>query len=170
MQRSVRVLAVDDFAPFRDLVRSILLQLPQLKFIGEASDGMEAVRKAEELQPDLILLDIGLPVLNGLEAARRIGKVSPKSRILFVSANMSREIAEETLRLGAGGYVVKSNVASELLPAVESVLEGERFVSTCLAAGDLAGPRVAHLDDHHYREAWCDDSAAETANSESLGG
>ena len=141
-------------------MRLTLQQLPELKVIGEAADGMEAVQKAEELHPDLILLDVGLPVLNGLEAARRILKLSPRSRILFLSGNMSRDIAEEALRLGAAGYVVKSDAASELLPAVESVLEGKRFISTSLAAPDLTGSAVAHFDDHPYRQIWCSDSAS----------
>jgi len=106
---------------------------PELEIIGRVSDGLEAVEKAQELQPELILLDIGLPTLNGIEAARRIRAVSPASKILFVSENCSVDIAEEALRNGAGGYVVKSDAASELLPAVKAVLEGKRFVSASLA-------------------------------------
>jgi DNA-binding NarL/FixJ family response regulator len=104
-----------------------------LQVIGEASDGLQAVQQAQELQPDLILLDIGLPTLNGIEAARRIRKVSPASKILFVSENRSAGIAEEALSTGAGGYVVKSDAASELLPATKAVLEGKRFISARLA-------------------------------------
>jgi len=81
----------------------------------------------------LILLEIGLPTLNGIEAARRIRQVSPTSKILFVSENRSLDIAEEALGTGAGGYVVKSDARSELLPAVKAVLEGKRFISASLA-------------------------------------
>ena len=102
-KRSIRVLVVDDYAPFRHFVRSALQKLSQLQVIGEASDGMEAVQKAQELGPDLILLDIGLPTLNGIEAARRIREVSPTSKILFVSENRSRVLTEEALRSGADG-------------------------------------------------------------------
>jgi DNA-binding NarL/FixJ family response regulator len=84
------------------------------------------------MQPDLILLDIGLPSLNGIEAARRIREISPKSKILFVSQNRSPDIAEEALSTGADGYVVKTDGASELLAAVKAVLEGKRFVSASL--------------------------------------
>jgi DNA-binding NarL/FixJ family response regulator len=98
------------------------------------SDGLEAVQQAEELQPDLILLDIGLPTLNGIEAARRIRRVSPASRILFVSENRSADIAEEALSTGASGYVFKSDAGSELLPAVKAVLEGKRSISASLAS------------------------------------
>jgi DNA-binding NarL/FixJ family response regulator len=108
---------------------------PGLKPGDEAmlSDGLEAVQQAQQLQPDLILLDIGLPTLNGIEAARRIREVSPASKILFVSENRSVDIAEEALNIGAGGYVVKSDATSDLLPAVKAVLEGKRFISASLA-------------------------------------
>jgi DNA-binding NarL/FixJ family response regulator len=98
---------VDDYEPFRRFVCSTLRKRPALQIVGETSDGLEAVQKAEELQPDLILLDIGLPTISGIEAARRIREVSPASKILFVSENRSADIAEEALSTGAGGYVVK---------------------------------------------------------------
>lgn len=82
---TVRVLVVDDYEPFRRFVCSTLRKRPELQIIGEASDGLEAVHKAEDMQPDLIVLDIGLPTLDGIEAARRIRKLSPQSKILFVS-------------------------------------------------------------------------------------
>jgi CheY-like chemotaxis protein len=115
------------------------------------SDGLDAVQKADELQPDLILLDIGLPTLNGIEVARRIREVSPASKILFVSEDRSADIVEEALSTGAGGYVVKSDAARELLPAVNAVLEGERFVSASLAGHGLNGPRHQHTADHPRR-------------------
>ena len=137
----VRVFLVEDFEPFRRFVVSILQKQPDLQIICEVSDGLEAVQKAEELQPDLVLLDIGLPNLNGIEAARRICKGSPRSKILFLSENRSLDIAEEALRAGAGGYVVKSDTAAELLPAVEAVLKGKRFVSASLAGNDPTYPK-----------------------------
>jgi DNA-binding NarL/FixJ family response regulator len=146
--RSIRVLVVEDFEPFRRLVVSILQKQPELQVICEVSNGLESVQKAEELQPDLVLLDIGLPHLNGIEAARRIGAVSPKSKILFLSENRSSDIAEEALRAGAGGYVVKSDAAGELLPAVESVLKGKRFVSASLAGNYLTDSKDVHTADH----------------------
>jgi CheY-like chemotaxis protein len=90
-------------------------------------------RKPKNCQPDVILLDIGLPNLNGIEVARRIREVSPKSAILFVSEIRDRDIAKEALRTGAGGYIVKSDVASDLLRAVEAVFQGKQFVSSSLA-------------------------------------
>jgi len=109
---TVRVLVVDDYAPFRRLVCSTLSKRSELQIVAEVSDGLEAVHKAEELQPDLIVLDIGLPTLNGIEAARRIRKLSPKSKILFVSQESSADVVQESLGLGALGYVVKAQAGS----------------------------------------------------------
>lgn len=111
---AIRILVVDDYKPWRGFVYSTLQKQAELQVIGEASDGLEAVEKAQELQPDLILLDIGLPTLNGIEAARRIREVSPESKILFVTENRSCDIAEEALRTGAGGYVVKSDATRSI--------------------------------------------------------
>jgi DNA-binding NarL/FixJ family response regulator len=131
---SVRVLVVDDYEPFRRFVCSTLNQRPDLQVIGEGSDGLEAVKKAEEMQPDLIVLDLGLPALNGLEAARRIRKFCPECKILFVSQESSSDVVQEALNLGARGYVLKTRAAIDLLAAVEAVLEGRRFVSSGLIA------------------------------------
>ena len=131
--KSVRVLVVDDYAPWHGLVTTTLRKEKELEIVGRVYDGLEAVQKAQELQPDLVLLDIGLPTLNGIEVARRLQKVAPTSKILFVSENQSVDVAEAALSNGAGGYVLKSDAGSELLPAVKSVLEGKRFISTSLA-------------------------------------
>jgi DNA-binding NarL/FixJ family response regulator len=140
---SIRVLIVDDYEPWRRFERLTLLANEQLQIVGEVPDGDEAIQKAEELKPDLILLDISLPTLNGIEAARRIRQVSPDSKILFVSENRSPDIAEEALSTGAGGYVVKSDGASELLPAIKTVLEGKRFISASLAGQFLVATGLA---------------------------
>jgi DNA-binding NarL/FixJ family response regulator len=104
------------------------------------------VEQAKALQPDLILLDIGLPIINGIEAARRIREVSPLSKILFVSESRSPEIAEEALKTGANGYVVKSDAATELLPAIKAVLEGKRFISASLAGHFLVATTVGTME------------------------
>lgn len=124
---------MDDYEPFRQFVASALAQNSELQIIGEISDGLDAVHRAEETQPNLILLDIGLPTLNGIEAACRIRDLSPASKILFFSENRSQEIVEEALRSGAAGYVSKSDAARELLPAIEAVLQGRQFVSSILS-------------------------------------
>ena len=123
----VRVLLVEDFEPFRRFIRTTLQT--ELQIIAEVSDGLEAVRKAEELQPDLILLDIGLPTLNGIEAARQIHLLSPQSKILFVSQESSADVIEEAMNSGELGYVVKAHAATDLLDAVEAVCQGRKFVS-----------------------------------------
>jgi DNA-binding NarL/FixJ family response regulator len=130
---SVRVLVVEDYGPFRRFIVSTLQKRPELHILCEVSDGLEAVQKAQELQPDLIVLDIGLPTLNGIEAARRIRRLSPGSKVLFLSQESSVDAVQEALGLGTQGYVVKAHAGSELLPAVEAVLQGNQFVSSGLS-------------------------------------
>jgi len=133
-----RVLVVEDSEPFRKFICSTIGKRPELQIVGEVTDGLQAVQKGEELQPDLIVLDIGLPSLNGIEAARRIRKLSPKSKILFVSQESSDDLVQEALALGAG-YVVKADAGSELLEGVNAVLRGDRFVGKRFAGYDLTG-------------------------------
>jgi DNA-binding NarL/FixJ family response regulator len=130
-----RVFVVEDFEPFRRFVCSMIGDGSQLQVICELSDGLEAVQKAQELQPDLILLDIGLPGLNGIEAARQIRKLVPRSKILFVSQESSADVIEEALSLGAMGYLVKAHAGSELLVAMEAVREGKQFISSGSSLG-----------------------------------
>ena len=130
---SVRVLVVEDYEPLRRFVCSTLGEKSELQVICEVSDGVEAVQKAEELLPDLIVLDIGLPRLNGIEAARRIRKLSPESKILFVSQESSVDVVQECLSAGALGYVVKAHAGSELLAAVGAVCQGKQFISSGLS-------------------------------------
>ena len=128
----IRVLVVEDFAPFRQFIGSALARRCDLQIVGEAADGEEAVQKAKELQPDLILLDIGLPTLNGIEAAQRIRQVAPESKIIFVTQESSADVVQKALNSGAQGYVVKTKAATELLAAAEAVLEGKQFLSSGL--------------------------------------
>ena len=128
----VRVLVADDYEPWCRFVLSTLQREPKLQVIFQASDGLRAVQKAEELQPDLILLDIGLPKLSGIQAARAIRELVPKIKILFASVHRDSDIVEAALRTGAEGYIVKTDAAEQLLPAIEAILQGERFVSPSL--------------------------------------
>jgi len=132
-ESGIQVFLVDDYEPWRQYLVTRLASQPELHVIGEASDGLEAVEKVSELQPDLIILDIGLPGLNGIDVARRVREQNPKAKILFLSENCYADVAAEALGTGAGGYVVKSDAASELLSGVRAVLEGKRFVSARLS-------------------------------------
>jgi DNA-binding NarL/FixJ family response regulator len=152
---TVRVLVVEDYEPFRRVICSALGKNTNLQVISEVSDGLEAVQKAEVLHPDLILLDVGLPSLNGIEAARRIRKLSPESKILFVSQECSADVVQEALAVGAQGYVVKAHIGSELLAASGAVCRGRRFVSAELAghvAAELADRQVQVPRDLHPDE------------------
>lgn len=126
---SIRVIVVEDFPPFREFICKELAKWPNFQVICEVSDGLQAVQKAKEHQPDLILLDIGLPTLNGIAAARQILKLAPESKIIFLTQESSPAVVQEALNLGARGYVVKTRAAIDLLAAVEVVLEGRQFVS-----------------------------------------
>jgi len=110
---------------------------PQVRIIGEAADGLEAVQKAEDFQPDLILLDSDLPKLSGLEAARQIRLTAPKSKILFLTQDLDPAVVQEAFSLGARGYVIKSDASRELLSAVRVVILGKQYVSRALAGYDL---------------------------------
>ena len=115
----------------------MLREHSDLQIVGEASDGLEAVQKSGQLLPDLILLDIGLSKLNGIEAARQICEIVPTPAILFVSEIRCLEVAEEALRTCARGYVVKSDVARDLLTAVRAVIADKYFVSSSLGFHSL---------------------------------
>src|SRR6266436_384489 len=129
---TVRVLIVDDFAPWRSFVIEHLEKQPHVRVLGDASNGMEGIQKAEELQPDLILLDISLPKLNGIEMAKKIRQLVPKARILFLSSNADPDVIRAAFSAGGAGYVLKVDVAAALLPGIEAVLLGRQFVSSSL--------------------------------------
>ena len=150
---TVRVLVVDDYEPFRQFVCSTLGKRQDLQVIGEASDGLEAVRKAEELKPDMMVLDIGLPTLNGIEVARRIRKLFPECKLLFLSQESSVDLAQAAFSLGALGYVVKAHAGSELSDAVEAVCQGRLFLSKGLSGHNPTDVSGAHASGHLVHKA-----------------
>ena len=127
---SIRVLVADDFEPWRRSVCSMLKGQAELQVVGEAADGCEAIQKSQTLKPDLILLDLGLPNLNGVEAAKRIRQVATGTKILFLTAINDEDVVRAALSTGAQGYVLKTDAGTELLSAVAGVLGGDHFVSS----------------------------------------
>lgn len=126
----IRILLADDFAEWRDFVSSTLSRETDWHIVGESSDGPETVQIAKELAPDLILLDIGLPKYNGIEAARRLRELLPLCKIVFLSGLYDPDIVQEAMRAGASGYIVKSDAAGELTKAIEDILGGKQFLSS----------------------------------------
>jgi len=136
----VRVLVVEDFVPFRQFILSTLAAKPDIKVVGEVSNGLAAVNKSLELQPDLVLLDIGLPGLDGINAARQIRNLAPDCKVIFLTQESSADIVQEALSVGARGYVLKIKAASELLRALEAVLLGKTFVSSTMGSQQVPLP------------------------------
>src|SRR5215831_16945614 len=126
--QTCRILVVEDYEPLRRLVCS-LLQVNHFDVVGEASDGLEAVQNAGLLQPDVIILDLGLPKLNGLQAARQLQKVAPEAKIIFLSDETSPEVAREAFNIGAVAYIHKLQTYNELLPAIERVRRRNQAVA-----------------------------------------
>ena len=124
-------LLVEDYDDLRRVLRIMLEEKTSCFVVGEALDGVQAVEMAEELQPEVILLDLALPNLNGMEAARQIRKISPSSKLIFLSQNTSPEVMQGAFCLGAMAYLLKSD-AGELPSAIEAVLKSEQFVSSGL--------------------------------------
>lgn len=122
-----RVLVVDDFERWRIAICSILAEDADFEVIGESPDGLDAVRKSGELFPDLVLMDIGLPGLSGLDTARQILEVSPRTKILFLSAAHVLEVIREALTIGAG-FILKADASQNLLAIAKSIVRNEPFV------------------------------------------
>ena len=155
---AIRILVADDHDNWRRQVCLLLQARPELRVILEVSDGLAAVQKAQELRPDLILLDIGLPELNGIEAARRIRRLSPNSRIVFLTMDNSLDVLQVALSAGAQGYVWKSRAPEDLLPAIDAVLRGQHFVSSIIKGYRLPGSSRTKAPHHHEVLFYSDDS------------
>lgn len=131
-----RILVVDDFAAWRRFLDTLLTVTPEWQIHGEAASGTEAIAKAQELQPDLVLLDIDLPDINGLEVARQLQVVVPNAKIVFLTTESSSHFVNAALKTGALGYLLKSQIVDELLPALQSVFSGDRFISRGITLQD----------------------------------
>ena len=128
-----RILVVEDHEPYRRFMRTSLARRAETQTF-EVSDGLAAIEKAETLQPDVILLDLGLPGLGGLDVARQLPRIAPRSKVLVVSNEVDPDIIREVLCVGARGYLHKLRWYEDLMPAIDAVLEGRRFVSSILAS------------------------------------
>jgi DNA-binding NarL/FixJ family response regulator len=151
----LRVLVVEDHEPFRRVICELLQQRADLLIVGEAADGLDAIRQAEALRPDVVVLDIGLPGLSGLEVAGRIRAMVPDAKLMFVTNESSLEVVEQAFRRGAHGYVYKPRVQRDALSVLEAILRGGRFVSGGLeriAQGD-------GLASHRHDVVFCSSDA-----------
>ena len=147
LSSTIRILIADDYKDWRRQVRLLFQARPEWQVIAEAADGPEVIQKAEELKPDLIVLDIGLPKLNGIEAARQIRQLSPSSKIVFLSQNHDLDVVRAAWGTGALGYVYKTDFGRDFLPAIQAVLRGQPFVSSTLKGReftDTAGEKAPH--------------------------
>ena len=151
----LRILVVEDHAGFRRVICTGLQRQAEFQII-EAADGLEAVQKAEELPPDLILLDINLPKMHGFEVATQIRRLAPHARLLFISQETSPDIVRKAFSVGAHGYIQKLSAATDLLPAIEAVLDGRQFVSRSVAFTEPADPPAPR----RHEILFCSDDAA----------
>jgi len=129
----VRVVLADDHTLVRAGIRGLVANLPDVEVVGEAGDGQEALRLAEALQPDVLLLDIGMPGLNGLEVAARLTKVDPTIRVIILSMHISEEYVLQALRAGAAGYLLKGSAVGELEVAIRAVVRGDTYLSPAVS-------------------------------------
>ena len=155
---SIRILVADDYKDWRNQVRLLLQARPEWQIICEVSDGPEALQKAEELKPDLILLESSLPNLNGIEAARRIRRLSANSKIVFLSLDNSLDVVQIALSTGAQGYVYKARAQSDLLPAIDAVLTGKQFVTRMLRGYRFSDTPGAKPLQRHEAQFYSDDT------------
>ena len=125
----VRVLVVDDVEDWRKSIVLLLKEDPTIEIVGEASDGVDAVQMAQEMQPTVILLDIGLPRLDGMQVAGWMRKLSPDSKIIFVSQQIDLDVVHAAMEIGAYGFVLKSDIVESLSSAIHAAIRGEKFMS-----------------------------------------
>jgi two-component system response regulator NreC len=129
MREKIHILLADDHAVVRQGFKMILAAQPDMEIVGEAGNGREALDLAGQLQPDVIVMDVAMPELNGIEATRRVADLSPRSRVLALSMHKDSVYVREILRAGARGYLLKDSIASDLLAAVRAVARGEGYLS-----------------------------------------
>jgi DNA-binding NarL/FixJ family response regulator len=133
LDRMYRIVVAEDHTILRDGLKALLTSQPDLQVVGEASDGREAVRCAEELHPDLMLLDLSMPRFNGLEALKEIKRLSPATKVVVLTVHKTEDYVFTALQAGADGYVLKDSTSTELMIAIRAILNGERFLAPAVA-------------------------------------
>ena len=169
VEPAIRLLLVDDHPVVREGLRSCLGAHPRLQVIGEAASGEEALRQARRLKPDLVLMDINLPGINGLETATRLRRIAPAARVIILTVHAGREYLAQVSRSGARGYVLKDASPAELVRAIETVHRGEQFFSPQIAATLLNGLAPADAEPLSEREREVLAAIAEGASSKEIG-
>jgi DNA-binding NarL/FixJ family response regulator len=146
MQKKIRILLVDDHAMVRQGFRLILAAQSDMEIIGEAGNGREAVELSDKLKPDIVVMDVAMPELNGIEATRRIAESSPRTRVLALSMYKDSVYVREILRAGARGFLLKDAIDRDLLAAVRAVASGEGYLSPAVSEAVLSDYRK-HVTD-----------------------
>jgi DNA-binding NarL/FixJ family response regulator len=139
MSQKARIVIAEDHTILREGLRSLLSSDPNFEIVGEAEDGREAIRRVEQYKPDLILTDLSMPRMNGIEAIREIKRQSPKTKILVLTVHRAEEYILETLKAGADGYLLKDSTHAELVMAVKKVLSGKHFISAEISEKVIEG-------------------------------
>lgn len=168
--KAIRILVVDDHEIVRHGLRLLLESRPGWTVVGEASTGTEGVEKAVELKPDVVLLDLGMPELNGFEATRRIREALPQTEVLVLSMNDSEQMVRKALASGARGYLVKSGAGRELLTAIEAALRHKSFLSSSIpqSQGLASGVSEGLAGDLTARECEITQLLAEGLNNKEI--
>ena len=144
--KKIRILLADDHAVVRAGFRMILAAHPDMEIIGEAGDGRSVLEQAQKLRPDVVVMDVAMPGLNGIEATRRLAEAQPHARVLALSMHKDSVYVREMLRAGARGYLLKDSIDSDLIAAVRAVARGEAYLSPAISDGVLTDYR-RHVSD-----------------------
>ncbi len=131
--KKIKVLLVDDHAVVRDGIRARLEQQPNYHVVGEAVNGREALQKVEELNPDIVLMDISMPVMNGMDAAKQLREKYPDVKVIILTMHEHKEYIQGVIRCGAQGYIVKDVSPTEMINAIQTVVDGETYYSSCVS-------------------------------------
>jgi len=137
---SIRILITDDHGVIRAGLRALLAGIPEIEVVGEASDGLEALRKAALLKPDIVLMDLSMPNMGGIEATRQLSKLEPQVRVLILTVHEDDGLLKEVIRAGAAGYIIKRAAEDELIHAIQVIARGDMYIHPSLTRILLSPP------------------------------